>query len=174
MAETYEYREKLKREIVIAGHFAELFPNYAYSDELTAIDLMRAEILTLRNENRKLAEELECSLITSNLGGFKWYLHRSVDGCLVVLLDSPIGETAATVWIAPTCDGHYTWHTWDRHGVGGENDASPSIPLAMKESEMAVERQGKHAAPRDLICNCGAELDGSHDHLTCGPPAPRN
>jgi len=20
------------------------------------------------------------------------------------------------------------------------------------------------------ICNCGSELDGSHDHTTCGPP----
>lgn len=25
----------------------------------------------------------------------------------------------------------------------------------------------------DLVCCCGRELDGSHDHNTCGPPVPR-
>jgi hypothetical protein len=27
--------------------------------------------------------------------------------------------------------------------------------------------------PEDLICCCGSELNGSHDHNSCGPPIPR-
>lgn len=26
----------------------------------------------------------------------------------------------------------------------------------------------------DMIYNCGGELDGCHDHNTCGPPVPRD
>lgn len=35
-----------------------------------------------------------------------------------------------------------TWHTWDIHGVGGENDVELSLPLAMLEAELAVIDQG--------------------------------
>lgn len=49
-----EYRQRLKLETIIFGHFNELFPNYTYTDQWCAVDLMAAEIKTLRIELERM------------------------------------------------------------------------------------------------------------------------
>lgn len=44
------YKPNALDEVLVCKYFSELFPNYAYTDSETAIDLMRGEILALRNE----------------------------------------------------------------------------------------------------------------------------
>lgn len=38
--------------------------------------------------------------------------------------------------------GSLTWHTWDRHGIGGENAEDPTIEIAKGEVMRALVRQG--------------------------------
>ncbi len=51
-------------------------------------------------------------------------------------LRGPHKYEAATVFE----NGH--WHTWDKHGVGGENDTEDTIELAKDEAVSALLRQG--------------------------------
>lgn len=44
------HRDRQAVELVLFGHFVELFPNYAWTGPQTAADLMAAEIKTLRKE----------------------------------------------------------------------------------------------------------------------------
>jgi protein gp37 len=53
-------------------------------------------------------------------------------------LKAPDGGHAATVW------PNGTWHTWDRNGVGGENDTEPTIEQAKAEALAAVLRAAYH------------------------------
>lgn len=38
----------------------------------------------------------------------------------------------------------------------------------------AIGRGARPLRKRDWVCCCGKELDGSHDHNSCGPPEPRS
>lgn len=42
-------------------------------------------------------------------------------------------------------DGSVSWHTFDRRGIGGENDTSPTLQDAKREACLALLRQ--HAYP---------------------------
>lgn len=52
------YRARRELETIIYGHFHELFPNYTYIDQWCAVDLMAAEIKTLRVERSRFREAL--------------------------------------------------------------------------------------------------------------------
>lgn len=41
-----------------------------------------------------------------------------------------------------------TWHTWDRHGVGGENAGDPTLEIAKGEAMRALVRQGTREPAR--------------------------
>lgn len=49
----------------------------------------------------------------------------------------------ATVW------DNGVWHTWDKHGTGGENSREPTVINAMAEAMKAAHRQGFIALPGD-------------------------
>ena len=129
----------------------------------------RPNMRTLQMQDTIDRQKRELESVRSNLPGFYWRLTRARDGTLAIILLSPTHKIAATVFLVADALGRFVWFVWDENGVGVENDAAGRIPLAMKEAEMAAERWGKHG----LICNCGSELNGSHDHVTCGPPVPR-
>lgn len=45
-------------------------------------------------------------------------------------------RSAATVW------DNGTWHTWDKDGVGGENDVEKTVALAKIEAAASAIAQG--------------------------------
>lgn len=53
-------------------------------------------------------------------------------------LMSPSGAVAATVW------DNGTWHSWDRNGVGGENDVEENVAEAKRQAFAAVAIAGYH------------------------------
>ena len=55
-----EYRRE--RVNAVVNTFWELFPSYAWTDEATAIDLMRAEVLATRRERDRLREAADLAL----------------------------------------------------------------------------------------------------------------
>lgn len=89
---------------------------------------------------------------------FKWIVsHRDLHGAPAEFqLLSPAGKSAASVW------KNGTWHTWDRHGVGGENSTCRFLYRALDEAFRATIVQGFHGwgtlAPfTDDICKAWNE-----------------
>jgi len=64
------------------------------------------------------------------------------------------GQSSATVWTTGT------WHTWDLHGVGGENASAPTVDQAMDEALAAVIRQEFDTTPEQCEACDGT---GYHD-----------
>lgn len=56
---------------------------------------------------------------------------------------TPTGEFGRRGWtFSEVFEKNFTWHTWDRHGTGGENASDPTLEKAMQEAELALLRQG--------------------------------
>lgn len=60
-----------------------------------------------------------------------------------LVLHSPSGAVAATVFTHPNGGHGHCWYVWDEDGIGGENSAAPTIDAAIMEAETAVLRWGK-------------------------------
>ncbi len=50
------------------------------------------------------------------------------------------GRERATIW--QNSEDRYTWHTWDDHGTGGENDEAASLDDAKLLCLACIVRQG--------------------------------
>jgi hypothetical protein len=59
-----------------------------------------------------------------------WW-HKPADWELIIK-----GKGRASVWL------NGTWHTWDAHGIGGENACEATVEDAKREAEAALIRQG--------------------------------
>ena len=55
------------------------------------------------------------------------------------------GLHVATMWKQD--NGRYTWHLWDKNGVGGENDTDPDRHTAVMSVEAALARAARGAKP---------------------------
>ena len=68
----------------------------------------------------------------------EWVRSVSFEGSpcweLMVYIGKPY--TAATVW------DNGVWHTWDRNGAGGENDAEVTVKKAKVEAAASAVAQG--------------------------------
>lgn len=50
----------------------------------------------------------------------------------------------ATIWESKPVDHfgtHFTWHTWDANGTGGENSVEPTLEEAQEQATIAAIRQ---------------------------------
>lgn len=69
--------------------------------------------------------------------GWKWVeFSHGVPSRHTAMLRDSYGRNRANVW------GNGTWHVWDEHGCGGENDVAPCTIEAMLQVEAAHQRAG--------------------------------
>jgi hypothetical protein len=76
--------------------------------------------------------------------GFRWVTRDYQLGYKRWELWAPNGKHAADIW--ENGRDHYTWHTYDESGVGGENSAEATLHIAKMACESALLRAGWHIA----------------------------
>lgn len=79
---------------------------------------------------------------------------------------SPKGRTVAQIW--QNSPDHFTWHTWDVRGIGGENASDPTLEQAQSEVVKALRRQAFRSPDQWHVTSPLARKGGDLDEIPIG------